>query len=112
MDFSKLNGLVPAVVQDEQSNEVLMVGFMNADALAKTIATGYVTFFSRSRNELWLKGETSGNKLRVVSLETDCDDDTVLAKVVREGDGNICHTGTRTCFTKNLNLTNLTNGAL
>lgn len=109
MDFSKLNGLVPAVVQDEQSNEVLMVGFMNADALAKTLATGYVTFYSRSRNELWLKGETSGNKLRVVSLATDCDDDTVLARVVREGDGNVCHTGTRTCFTKNLNLTNLTN---
>lgn len=104
MDFSKLNGLVPAVVQDEQSGEVLMVGFMNAEALAKTQATGYVTFFSRSRNELWLKGETSGNRLRVVSLTTDCDDDTVLAKVAREGDGNVCHTGTRSCFTKSIEL--------
>lgn len=104
MDFSKLNGLVPAVVQDEQSNEVLMVGFMNAEAFAKTLATGYVTFFSRSRNELWLKGETSGNRLRVVSLLTDCDDDTVLARVVREGDGNVCHMGTRTCFTKAVNV--------
>ena len=107
MDFSKLNGLVPAVVQDEQSNEVLMVGFMNADAYAKTLATGYVTFFSRTRNALWLKGETSGNRLRLVTLTTDCDDDTVLARVVREGDGNVCHTGTRSCFTKNITLEKL-----
>ena len=104
MDFSKLGGLVPAVVQDEQSGEVLMVGFMNAEAFARTLATGYVTFFSRSRNELWLKGETSGNRLRVVSLTTDCDDDTVLARVAREGDGNVCHTGTRSCFTKDIAL--------
>jgi len=104
MDFTKLGGLIPAVVQEEISSEVLMVGFMNADALAKTLDTGYVTFFSRSRNELWLKGETSGNRLRVVSLTTDCDDDTVLPKVVREGDGNVCHTGTRTCFTKSIDL--------
>ena len=98
VDFSKLGGLEPAVVQDEQSNEVLMVGFMNAEAFAKTVATGYVTFFSRSRQELWLKGETSGNRLRVVSLVPDCDEDTVLARVVREGDGHVCHTGARTCF--------------
>ena len=104
VDYSKLNGLVPAVVQDDQSGEVLMVGFMNAEAFAKTLATGYVTFFSRSRNALWLKGETSGNRLRVVSLTTDCDDDTVLARVVREGDGNVCHTGTRSCFTKDIAL--------
>lgn len=104
MDFSKLNGLVPAIVQDEQSNEVLMVGFMNAESLARTQETGYVTFFSRSRNELWLKGETSGNRLRVVSLMTDCDDDTVLARVVRESDGNVCHTGTRSCFTKTIEM--------
>ena len=109
MDYSKLNGLVPAVVQDEQSNEVLMVGFMNAEAFARTLATGYVTFFSRSRNELWLKGETSGNRLRVVSLLTDCDDDTVLARVIREGDGNVCHTGARTCFTHPVNFPNPTN---
>jgi phosphoribosyl-AMP cyclohydrolase len=104
MDYAKLNGLVPAVVQDDDSNEVLMVGFMNADALEKTRATGYVTFYSRSRKTLWTKGETSGNRLRVVSLATDCDDDTVLARVVREGDGNVCHTGTRTCFTKTVAL--------
>jgi len=102
--FSKLTGLVPAACQDAESNEVLMVGFMNAEALAKTQATGYMTFFSRSRNELWLKGETSGNRLRVVSLATDCDDDTVLARVVREGAGNVCHTGTRSCFTKDIAL--------
>ena len=98
MDFSKLNGLVPAVVQDADSREVLMVGFMNEDALARTRDTGFVTFFSRSRNELWTKGETSGNRLQVISLFTDCDDDTVLVKVKRLGDGNVCHTGERTCF--------------
>ena len=95
MDFSKLNGLVPAVVQDAESQEVLMVGFMNEDALARTRDTGFVTFFSRSRNELWTKGETSGNRLQVISLFTDCDDDTVLVKVKRLGDGNVCHTGAR-----------------
>ena len=98
MDFSKLSGLIPAVVQDETSGEVLMVGFMNADALARTRETGFVTFFSRSRNALWTKGETSGNRLQVVSLLVDCDDDTVLLKVRRLGDGNVCHTGERTCF--------------
>ena len=102
MDFSKLNGLVPAVVQDAESREVLMVGFMNEDALARTRETGFVTFFSRSRNELWTKGETSGNRLQVTSLLTDCDDDTVLVKVTRLGDGNVCHTGARSCFFKEL----------
>lgn len=100
MDFTKLDGLVPAVVQDDQSNEVLMVGFMNPEAYEKTLRTGYVTFFSRTRNVLWTKGETSGNRLKVVSLITDCDTDTVLARVAREGDGNVCHTGTRSCFTQ------------
>ncbi|HEX4568643.1 MAG TPA: phosphoribosyl-AMP cyclohydrolase, partial [Vicinamibacterales bacterium] len=80
------------------SGEVLMVGFMNEEAFAKTRATGFATFFSRSRNELWTKGETSGNKLQVVDLLVDCDDDTVLMKVKRLGDGNVCHTGARTCF--------------
>ena len=80
MDFAKLNGLVPAVVQDAESNEVLMVGFMNERALARTRETGYVTFFSRSRNKLWTKGETSGNRLQVVRLLTDCDEDTVLVQ--------------------------------
>jgi phosphoribosyl-ATP pyrophosphohydrolase/phosphoribosyl-AMP cyclohydrolase len=102
MDFSKLNGLVPAVVQDAESREVLMVGFMNEDALARTRETGFVTFFSRSRNELWTKGETSGNRLQVTSLLTDCDDDTVLVKVTRLGDGNVCHTGARSCFFKEM----------
>ena len=98
MDFSKLAGLIPAVIQDDGTNDVLMVGFMNADALAQTRATGYVTFFSRSRNRLWTKGETSGNRLAVVSLSTDCDDDTLLVRVRCEGDGLVCHTGRRTCF--------------
>ena len=102
MDFSKFQGLVPAVVQDADSSEVLMVGFMNEDALARTRKTGFVTFFSRSRNELWTKGETSGNRLQVASLFTDCDDDTVLVTVKRLGDGNVCHTGARSCFFKEL----------
>jgi phosphoribosyl-ATP pyrophosphohydrolase/phosphoribosyl-AMP cyclohydrolase len=98
MDFSKLDGLIPAVIQDEDSQEVLMVGFMNEEALALTKTTGFATFFSRTRNKLWMKGETSGNRLQVVSLLVDCDDDTVLVKVKRLGDGNVCHTGERTCF--------------
>jgi phosphoribosyl-AMP cyclohydrolase len=98
MDFDKFHGLVPAVVQDDTTNEVLMVGFMNQEALDRTRATGYVTFFSRTRNALWTKGETSGNRLQVVSLYTDCDNDTLLARVRRLGDGNVCHTGARSCF--------------
>jgi phosphoribosyl-AMP cyclohydrolase len=98
MDFTKLDGLIPAVVQDATSNEVLMVGFMNDQAWAITQQTGYVTFFSRTRNKLWTKGETSGNRLKVRQLLVDCDDDTVLVKVDREGDGNVCHTGQRSCF--------------
>ena len=98
MDFSKLNGLIPAVIQDHETRDVLMVGFMNAAALEKTRATGYVTFFSRSRQALWTKGETSGNRLRVVSIAADCDDDTVLVRVHREGEGIVCHTGTVSCF--------------
>ena len=93
MDFSKLDGLIPAVVQDADSAEVLMVGFMNEDALARTRETGFVTFFSRTRNTLWTKGETSGNRLQVVDLLVDCDDDTLLVKANRLGDGNVCHTG-------------------
>src|SRR5688572_20162201 len=98
MDFSKLDGLIPAVVQDATSSEVLMVGFMNARAWELTQETGYVTFFSRTRNTLWMKGETSGNRLKVLQTLIDCDDDTVLLKVEREGDGNVCHTGQRSCF--------------
>ena len=102
MDFSKLDGLIPAVIQDDDSNEVLMVGFMNEEALALTQSTGYATFFSRTRNKLWMKGETSGNTLKVIRLQTDCDDDTVLVRVQRQGDGNVCHTGERTSFFKEL----------
>ena len=102
MDYSKLNGLIPAVIQDADSNEVLMVGFMNDVALAKTRETGFATFFSRTRNTLWMKGETSGNRLAVTDILVDCDDDTVLVKVRRQGDGNVCHTGERTCFFRKL----------
>jgi len=98
MDFSKLDGLVPAVIQDADSSEVLMVGFMNQEALDLTKQTGFATFFSRTRNALWTKGETSGNRLHVIDMLTDCDDDTVLVKVKRLGDGNVCHTGARSCF--------------
>jgi phosphoribosyl-AMP cyclohydrolase len=98
MDFSKLNGLIPAVVQDATSHEVLMVGFMDDRAWARTQESGYVTFFSRTRNTLWTKGETSGNRLKVHQIFVDCDADTVLVKVEREGDGNVCHTGQRSCF--------------
>jgi phosphoribosyl-AMP cyclohydrolase len=98
MDFTKLDGLIPAVVQDATSGEVLMVGFMNEEAWALTREKGYVTFFSRTRNTLWTKGETSGNRLKVEQLFFDCDEDTVLVKAAREGDGNVCHTGARSCF--------------
>lgn len=104
IDFEKMQGLVPAVVQDAASLEVLMVGFMNPDAYAKTLQTGYVTFYSRTRNTLWTKGETSGNRLRVMDATTDCDRDTILVRVKVEGDGVVCHTGTRSCFTEDLPL--------
>ena len=104
MDISKLDGLIPAVVQDDESNEVLMVGFMNKEALARTLSSGFATFFSRTRNKLWMKGETSGNTLKVKHLLTDCDDDTVLVRVERQGNGNVCHTGERTCFFKILDV--------
>ena len=102
MDYSKLNGLIPAVIQDADSSEVLMVGFMNDEALARTRQTGFATFYSRSRNTLWTKGETSGNRLEVADLLVDCDEDTILVKVKRLGDGNVCHTGERTCFYRQL----------
>ncbi len=102
MDYSKLDGLVPAVIQDADSSEVLMVGFMNEQALAETRRSGYATFFSRTRQKLWMKGETSGNRLAVVDILVDCDEDTVLVKVKRLGDGNVCHTGTRSCFVRSL----------
>jgi phosphoribosyl-ATP pyrophosphohydrolase/phosphoribosyl-AMP cyclohydrolase len=102
MDFDKLQGLVPAVIQDDETNEVLMVGFMNPEALETTRRTGFATFFSRTRGKLWTKGETSGNRLSVTRLLVDCDRDTVLVRVRRLGDGNVCHTGQRTCFFEEL----------
>ena len=104
MDFSKLNGLVPAVIQDASTLEVLMVGFMNQEALDRTVATGFATFFSRTRDKLWTKGETSGNRLRVDRILVDCDDDTLLLQVTRLGQGNVCHTGERTCFFRSLDV--------
>ena len=98
MDFTKLGGLIPAVIQDATTSEVLMVGFMNEEAFERTRQTGFATFFSRSRDTLWTKGETSGNRLKVERILLDCDDDTVLLMVTRLGDGNVCHTGERSCF--------------
>jgi phosphoribosyl-ATP pyrophosphohydrolase/phosphoribosyl-AMP cyclohydrolase len=102
MDFTKLDGLIPAVAQDEASGEVLMVGFMNQAALDETRRSGFATFYSRSRQALWTKGETSGNRLEVARILVDCDEDTVLLRVRRLGDGNVCHTGARTCFFREL----------
>ena len=110
MDFSKLQGLVPAVIQDAESGEVLMVGFMNEEALAVTQRTGYATFFSRTRGKLWTKGETSGNRLQVLRMLVDCDDDSVLLQVKRLGDGNVCHTGDRSCFSRELPQTSPSTG--
>jgi phosphoribosyl-ATP pyrophosphohydrolase/phosphoribosyl-AMP cyclohydrolase len=96
LNFEKMNGLIPAVIQDNQTNKVLMLGFMNEEAVAKTQETGKVTFFSRTKNRLWTKGEESGNFLHVVSITEDCDQDTLLIKVNPEGP--VCHTGNDTCF--------------
>jgi len=95
-----MDGLVPGVVQDDATGQVLMLGFLNPTSYAKTLETGFVTFWSRTRQKLWMKGETSGNRLRVVSAATDCDNDTIVFKVVVEGDGLVCHEGTVSCFTK------------
>ena len=102
LDFEKMSGLLPAVVQDFSDGEVLMVGFMNREALQRSLEQGYVTFFSRTRGELWMKGETSGNRLRIVSASTDCDRDTLLLRVNVEGEGMVCHRGTRSCFTESI----------
>ena len=99
LNFDKLNGLVPAVVQDHHSGEVLMVGFMNAQAWAATLESKRATFFSRSRQDLWVKGKTSGNVQIVNEILVDCDDDTVVLKVEQVG-GAACHTGHRSCFHK------------
>jgi phosphoribosyl-ATP pyrophosphohydrolase/phosphoribosyl-AMP cyclohydrolase len=100
IDFNKADGLVAGIVQDAASGEILMLGFLNEASYAHTLATGYVTFWSRTRQKLWMKGETSGNRLRIVSAATDCDNDALLFRVVVEGDGLVCHEGTVSCFTK------------
>ncbi len=100
IDFAKMDGLVPAIVQDAASKEVLMVGFFNDESYRRTLESGFVTFWSRTRQKLWMKGETSGNRLRVVKAFTDCDRDTLLFEVVVEGDGLVCHEGTVSCFTR------------
>jgi phosphoribosyl-AMP cyclohydrolase len=100
LDFEKMDGLIPAIVQDARTNEVLMVGFVNETSYRKTLETGFVTFWSRTRQKLWMKGETSGNRLRVLEASTDCDQDTLLFRVEVEGDGLVCHEGTVSCFTR------------
>lgn len=102
IDFEKMQGLAPAVIQDAATGELLMVGFMNREALETTLQTGYVTFYSRTRKALWTKGETSGNRLEVKTAWTDCDRDTVLFRVRVLGEGKVCHTGSRSCFTEEL----------
>jgi phosphoribosyl-AMP cyclohydrolase len=104
IDFDKMQGLIPAVLQDADNGDVLMVGFMNREAYRLTLESGYATFFSRTRNELWKKGETSGNRAQVVSVTTDCDRDTVLLRVRLEGEGVICHEGTRSCFNQSISV--------
>lgn len=96
LDFEKMGGLIPAIIQDSCTGKVLMLGFMNEEALAKTEEIGKVTFYSRTKNRLWTKGETSGNFLNVVSIAADCDNDTLLIKV--KPAGPVCHTGSDTCF--------------
>ncbi len=100
IDFGKTDGLVAGIVQDAATGEILMLGFLNEASYAKTLESGFVTFWSRSRQKLWMKGETSGNRLRVVTAATDCDNDALLFRVVVEGDGLTCHEGTVSCFTK------------
>ncbi len=96
LDFEKMGGLIPAIIQDNNTNKVLMLGFMNEEALEQTLSSGKVTFFSRTKNRLWMKGETSGNTLSVVSITPDCDNDTLLVKAIPAGP--VCHKGTDTCF--------------
>ena len=101
LDFEKENGLIPAIVQDHLNNEILMLGFMNREALAKTRETGLVTFYSRSRKKLWTKGESSGQKLLLRELRVDCDQDALLVRAELSGDA-VCHQGYRSCFFRRL----------
>ena len=104
IDFAKDSGMVAGIVQDAKSGEVLMLGFLNDESYRKTLETGFVTFWSRTRSKLWMKGETSGNRLKIVSAATDCDNDALLFRVEVEGDGLVCHEGTVSCFTKNIDM--------
>ena len=106
IDFQKMGGLVPAIIQDVKTKNVLMLGFMNEEAYAKTLETGKVTFWSRTRQTLWTKGETSGNILELVDMQVDCDNDTLLVKVIPHGP--TCHTGTDTCWGETNSLSPLT----
>jgi phosphoribosyl-AMP cyclohydrolase len=110
LDYSKLDGLLPAVIQDAASGRVLMVGFMNEEAFRKTCESGFVTFYSRSRNKLWMKGESSGHKLVVREISTDCDVDSVLVKVEALGPG-VCHNGYESCFYRKLDPATSSEGA-
>ena len=101
LDYSKLDGLVPAIIQDHATGRVLMLGFMNEDAFRRTVETGFATFYSRSRQKLWLKGESSGHRLVVREISTDCDTDAVLLRVEALGPG-VCHEGYRSCFFRTL----------
>ena len=101
LDFNKLDGLVAAVVQDHQSQRVLMVGFMNEEAWRKTVESGFVTFYSRSRNKLWMKGESSGHRLAVKEIRADCDQDALVISVEALGPG-VCHEGYASCFFRKL----------
>jgi phosphoribosyl-ATP pyrophosphohydrolase/phosphoribosyl-AMP cyclohydrolase len=102
IDFAKMDGLTPGIVQDAHTGQVLMLGFLNEESWRKTKETGFVTFWSRTRQKLWMKGETSGNRLRVVDVATDCDQDALLFRVEVEGDGLVCHEGAVSCFTRPL----------
>jgi phosphoribosyl-AMP cyclohydrolase len=104
IDFDKQDGLVPGIVQDAKTGEVLMLGFLNPTSYAKTLESGFVTFWSRTRQKLWMKGESSGNRLKVITAATDCDNDTLVFRVDVEGDGLVCHEGTVSCFTKKVEL--------
>jgi phosphoribosyl-AMP cyclohydrolase len=101
LDFAKSDGLVTAVIQDDATNRVLMVGYMNEEAFRRTVETGYATFWSRSRRKLWLKGESSGHRLVVKGISTDCDQDAILIKVAPQGPG-VCHEGYESCFFRTL----------
>jgi len=101
INFKKGNNLVPVIIQEHKSRVVLMLGYMNQEALQKTIKTGWVHFWSRSRRKLWLKGEESGNKLKVIEMTTDCDNDALLVSAKLKGK-TVCHTGNYTCFFKNI----------